>query len=238
MEDNLVKINKIYIDAGHGGKDSGASSNGIKEKDIVLDVCNRIIDGLKAYQDVEVKSTRTTDVFLSLDERTRAANSWGADVLVSVHCNSATSKTAKGFEIFVYPGSGAATVAFQNVMHNEIYKAMGKNIEDRGKKQSNLHMLRDSKMKAVLTENLFVSNPQDAKLLANPDFRQKIAQGHINGLERFLGLKKTSQPPPKEETTSGKLWIVQVGAFESQKNAEALANDLLKAGYRPLVKYE
>lgn len=237
MEDILVKINKIYIDPGHGGKDPGAAGNGIKEKDIVLDICNRILAGLKDYEDVEVECTRTTDVFLSLDERTRKANNWGADVLVSVHCNSATSNAAKGFEIYVYPGSNAATVAFQNVMHNEIIKELGSNIEDRGKKQSNLHMLRDSKMKAVLTENLFVSNSSDAKLLANPDFRQKIAQGHINGLERFLGLKKTSQPPPKDET-AGKLWIVQVGAFENQKNAEALANDLLKAGYRPLVKYE
>lgn len=230
---------KIYIDPGHGGKDPGATSNGIKEKDVVLDVCNRIIAGLKEYKDVEVISTRTTDVFLSLDERTRKANQNDADVLVSVHCNSATSNSAKGFEIYVYPGSGAATVAFQNVMHSEILKAMGKSkIEDRGKKQKNLHMLRESKMKAVLTENLFVSNSADAKLLNNADFRQKIAQGHINGLERFLGLKKAAQPPPKEETTTGKLWIVQVGAFEEQKNAEALANDLRKSGYRPLVKYE
>lgn len=229
---------KIYIDPGHGGKDPGAASNGIKEKDIVLDVCNRIIAGLKEYKDVEVISTRTTDVFLSLEERTRKANHNNADILVSVHCNSATSNSAKGFEIYVYPGSGAATVAFQNVMHSEILKAMGKsNIEDRGKKQKNLHMLRESKMKAVLTENLFVSNSADAKLLNNADFRQKIAQGHINGLERFLGLKKAAQPPPKEETTN-KLWIVQVGAFEEQKNAEALANDLRKSGYRPLVKYE
>lgn len=235
MEDNLVKI---YLDPGHGGKDPGAAANGIKEKDIVLDICKRIAAGLKTYKDVEVICSRTTDVYWSLEERTRKANQMEADVLVSVHCNAATSNAAKGFEIYVYPGSGAATIAFQNVMHNEIIKAMGKGIEDRGKKQKNLHMLRDSKMKAVLTENLFVSNAADANLLANIDFRQKIAQGHINGLERFLGLKKTSLPPPTEETQSGKLWIVQVGAFEEKKNAEALANDLMKSGYRPLVKYE
>lgn len=229
---------KIFIDPGHGGKDPGAASNGIKEKDIVLDVCKRIAAGLKTYKDVDVIISRTTDVYLSLDERTRKANQADADVLVSVHCNSATSNAAKGFEIYVYPGSGAATVALQNVMHNEIMKAMGSTIFDRGKKQKNLHMLRESKMKAVLTENLFISNTADAKMLASADFRQKIAQGHINGLERFLGLKKTSQPPPTEENTSGKLWIVQVGAFEDKKNAEALANDLMKSGYRPLVKYE
>jgi len=237
VEDILVKI---YLDAGHGGKDPGATSNGLKEKDIVLDICKRIETGLKAFQGVEIMQTRKTDVFLSLTERTRKANQWGADCLVSVHINSASSAAAKGFEIYVYPGSNAATVAFQNVMHSEILKAMGgsSRIEDRGKKQKNLHMLRESKMKAVLSENLFISNAADAALLDNADFRQKIAQGHINGLERFLGLKRAAQPPPKEETTSGKLWVVQVGAFEEQKNAEALANDLRKTGYRPLIKYE
>lgn len=228
-------MTKIYLDGGHGGKDSGASGNGLKEKDIVLDICLRIAEGLKEYEDVEIMQTRTTDVFLELIERTKRANNWGADILLSIHCNSSTGSTAKGFESFVYPNSGAATTAFQNVMHSEILKAMGTGIEDRGKKQGNLHMLRESKMKAILTENLFVSNASDAKKLDLEDFRQKIAQGHINGLEKFLGLKKSAQPPPVKD---GKLWIVQVGAFESQKNAEALAADLTKQGYRPLVKYE
>lgn len=230
-------MTKIYLDGGHGGKDSGASANGIKEKDIVLDICKRIEEGLKEFDDVEIMQTRTTDVFLELTERTKRANNWGADVLLSIHCNSATTTSAKGFESFVYPNSGAATTAFQNVMHSEILKGLGKNIEDRGKKQGNLHMLRESKMKAILTENLFVSNKADAKLLSQSDFRQKIAQSHINGLQKFFGLKKSAQPPP-EQIKNGKLWIVQVGAFESQKNAESLAADLTKQGYRPLVKYE
>lgn len=234
MEDILPKI---YLDAGHGGKDNGASGNGLKEKDIVLDIVKRIEKGLKEYDDVQIMQTRTTDVFLELLERTKKANNWGADVLVSVHCNSSTGTTASGFESFVYPNSGAATTAFQNVMHGEILKAMGKGIEDRGKKQANLHMVRESKMKAILTENLFVSNKADAKLLDEEDFKQKIAQGHITGLEKFLGLKKSAQPPP-ESINTGKLWVVQVGAFESQKNADSLAADLKKQGYRPLVKYE
>lgn len=229
---------KIYIDPGHGGKDPGAAGNGIKEKDIVLDICKRIETGLRIYEDVEVMLSRKTDVFVTLEDRTKEANQMDADVLLSVHCNSATAAAAKGFEIYVYPGSNAATIAFQNVMHNEIMKVLGNKIEDRGKKQKNLHMLRESKMKALLSENLFISNPADAALLEQADFRQKIAQGHISGLERFLGLKRAALPPPIEEKPSKKLWVVQVGAFEEKKNAEALANDLRKAGYRPLVKYE
>lgn len=223
----------IYVDAGHGGRDSGAIGNGLKEKDIVLDICERIEKGLKAYDDVKVMMSRSEDIFISLDERTREANQANADILLSVHINSATSASGKGFETFVYPNTGAATTAFQNVMHQEILRAMGTGITNRGKKAKNLHMLRESKMKAILTENLFISNAADAKLLADPNFRQKIAKGHIVGLEKFLGLKKTAQPPPQEQS---KIWIVQVGAYEEKQNALDMEKQLIKDGYKPLVR--
>lgn len=228
---------KLYLDSGHGGSDGGASGNGLKEKDITLDICKRIEEGLKAYENIDVKMSRTGDTYPSLKERTTAANNWGADLLLSVHINSATAKDARGFETHIYTTPNSGTIAYQNVMHEEILKAMGSGITDRGKQRSNFHMLRESKMKAILTENLFISNAADAKLLGDPDFRQKVAQGHINGLERFLGLKKSSQPPPNNKPTE-KLYRVQVGAFEDQKNAEALAADLRKSGYRPFVTYE
>lgn len=232
----------IYLDAGHGGKDTGALGNGIKEKDIVLDIIKRINEGLKAF-DVKTLLTRTTDIFLSLDERTEKANKANADLFLSVHVNSATSTAAAGFESYIYPNSNAATIALQNVMHQEIYRAISGsgNIEDRGKKQANYAVLRQSKMKAILTENLFISNAANAALLKKDDFRQNVAEGHINGLEKYLGLKRLERPPeaPKETAPSGsKLWIVQVGAFEEKANAEALAKDLTKNGYRPLIKFE
>lgn len=233
MEDILIKI---YLDGGHGGKDNGASGNGLKEKDIVLDICKRIEKGLQAYGNVTVIQTRTEDIYLSLEARTKKANNANADCFVSVHCNSSTNTAARGFESHIYPNSGAATSAFQNVMHNEIVKEIGSEIENRGKKQSNFHVLRESKMKSVLTENLFISNAADAKLLSQEDFRQKLAQGHINGLEKFLGLKLSQPPAPAPN--NGKLYIVQVGAFEEKKNAENLAADLTKQGYRPLIRYE
>jgi N-acetylmuramoyl-L-alanine amidase len=227
----------IYLDAGHGGTDGGASGNGLKEKDLTLDICKRILEGLKSYDNCTVMMSRSDDSYPTLDQRTKEANNANADILLSVHINSA-APTARGFESHIYTHSDAGTKAYQNVMHEQILKSMGSGITDRGKKQSNFHMLRESKMKAILTENLFISNSADAKLLGDPDFRQKIAQGHINGLERFLGLKKSSQPPPTATKPAGKLYRVQVGAFEDKDNADALAADLLKQGYRPIVKYE
>jgi N-acetylmuramoyl-L-alanine amidase len=228
----------IYLDAGHGGRDSGAIGNGIKEKDIVLDIVKRIQSGLDQYENVSTLLSRDTDIFLSLDERTSKANAAKADVFVSVHINSATSTTARGFESYIYPNAGAATVAFQNVMHQEIIRQINgvAGFDDRGKKQANFAVLRQSAMKAVLTENMFISNAADAALLKSDDFLDRIAQGHVNGLEKYLGLKRIERPP--EQKPSGKLYIVQVGAFEEKKNAEALAADLRKSGYRPFIKYE
>lgn len=225
---------KIYLDGGHGGHDSGAAANGIKEKDVVLDICKRIEKGLQVYENVETLMTRSTDEFLSLQERTDKANNWGADVLLSVHVNSSTMTTARGFESYIYPKAGAGTVAFQNVMHQEIMKKLGAT-QDREKKQANFHMLRESNMKALLTENLFISNAADATLLKNDTFKQNVAEGHIVGLEKFLGLKKKETKPPSEPE---KLYKVQIAAFEDKKRAEALAADLQKQGYRPIIKYE
>jgi N-acetylmuramoyl-L-alanine amidase len=194
---------------------------------------------LKSYENVTVIMSRTADTFPSLTDRTNAANAAKADIFLSVHINSG-SATARGFESHIYTTADSGTKAYQNVMHEEIYNAVYKAAgePDRGKKQSNFHVLRESNMKAILTENLFISNSADAKNLSSPDFRQKIAQGHINGLERFLGLKKAAQPPPTAEKPASKLWKVQVGAFEDEQAARALAADLTKQGYRPFIYQE
>jgi N-acetylmuramoyl-L-alanine amidase len=231
----MMTLVKIFLDPGHGGSDPGAVGNGLKEKDLTLDICQRIRTGLGNYQNCEVLMSRDSDVAVSLDARTQKANLANADVLVSVHINSAASN-GDGFESYIYPGSGSPTSAFQNVMHAEIKAAMGAGVDDRGKKQANFHMLRESKMKAILSENLFISNAAEAKKLADPAFRQQIADGHIKGLEKFLGLRKVERPPQTKPT--GKLYYVQVGAFEERENAEALAADLRKEGYRPYIKYE
>ena len=231
-------MTKIFIDLGHGGKDGGAGANGILEKDIVLKLGLKMQALLKNYQNVDVMLSRTSDAFLSLDARTDKANNWGADVLCSVHVNSAADASASGFESFRYPKANAGTVAFQNMMHEEIMKAIsGGNINDRGKKQENFHMLRESNMKALLTENLFISNSGNAAKLKDDSFLDKLAQGHVNGFEKFLGLKRIEKPP-QTSPTKEKLYIVQVGAFEDKENAEALAADLTKEGYRPFIKYE
>lgn len=185
----MAKNKKVVIDAGHGGKDGGAAANGLKEKDIVLKVANEVSKRLQAnYEGVEVILSRSTDVFLELKERTNLANRSGADVLVSIHCNAGGTG---GFESFTYNGtSNAATAAFQNVLHTEIMNRLNKyNVTDRGQKKANLHMLRESKMTAVLTENLFVDVVTDANKLKRAEVIESIINGHVAGIAKYLGLK-------------------------------------------------
>lgn len=92
----------IVIDAGHGGKDSGAKGVVENEKDIVLDVSlqvGKLIE--KKYKDVKVVYTRTTDVFLELYERSAIANKHHANLFISIHCNSAKNNSAYGSETYV-----------------------------------------------------------------------------------------------------------------------------------------
>lgn len=224
------------MDAGHGGKDSGALGNGLYEKNVVLDLAKRIEHKLKDYKNVEVMQTRTTDIFLELSERTAKANRWGADCFISLHLNGATNASAKGFETFIYNGSvGPETIAFQNMMHQEILRQIGKDVTDRGKKRANFHVLRQSNMKAMLSENLFVTNAGDAALLKQNSFLDRIAQGHVTGLEKFFGLERIIRPPTDEPTTGETLYQVITGTFANREYAENQLKKLKSDGYNPYI---
>ncbi len=97
------RVNKVVIDAGHGGKDPGAIGvTGARENDIVLKIAKLTAKYLKEnFPEVEVVLTRDTDVFLELHERSTIANKKDADLFVSIHANSAGSSSAHGTETYV-----------------------------------------------------------------------------------------------------------------------------------------
>jgi N-acetylmuramoyl-L-alanine amidase len=231
-------VEKIFWDKGHGGADPGAVGNGLKEKELVSKIVDYADSYLLAnYIGVQTKQSRTGDSSLSLAQRTNAANNWGADVLVSVHINAGGGK---GFETFVYNGGvGSATISLQNMLHAEILTVAKKfgAITDRGKKRANFHMIRESKMSAVLTENLFIDNVGDATFLKKDAFLKALGEGHAIGVAKYLGLPKKAVSVTKNEVhkaTNG-LYKVQVGAFSVKSNADALAAELKKKGYPAIV---
>jgi N-acetylmuramoyl-L-alanine amidase len=227
-------LTKIFLDAGHGGKDTGASGNGIYEKDITLSIVKKIADYLKSYKNVQILLTRDTDTYLTLDQRTDKANQWGADAFLSIHINSATDPSARGFETYIYPTTGPDTISFQNVMHQEITKQISGYLgfTDRGKKRQNFHVLRESHMKALLSENLFISNTADATLLKSDPFLSSIALGHTIGLEKFFGLEQTQSPVNNDS----KLYQVVTGTYAEYANAQKKVEELKKIGYDSFIQ--
>jgi len=96
------KITKVVIDAGHGGKDPGALGKHSREKDIVLTVALKTGKYIEEnFEDIEVLYTRKTDVFVELHKRAQIANESGADVFISIHCNSNRSSQPYGAETYV-----------------------------------------------------------------------------------------------------------------------------------------
>jgi N-acetylmuramoyl-L-alanine amidase len=94
-------IRRIVIDPGHGGKDPGAvSAHGIEEKTINLMLAKELADALRQDDGFEVLMTRMDDVFVPLQERSKLANQYKADLFISIHCNSSLSSRLNGFEVY------------------------------------------------------------------------------------------------------------------------------------------
>lgn len=231
---------KIVIDPGHGGRDPGAVGYGLREKDIVLIISKNIREILlQEYEGVEVLMTREDDTFVELSDRAKMANDWGADYFMSVHVNAGKGT---GFESFIHSSQSFASVAAQNIIHGEIMKAMP-GISDRGKKQANFAVLRETKMPAILTEVLFIDNPTDASKLKDPAFLEAVARGHVNGLERAFGLKKStvrkgSMMNPEDVNKIIRFlsagWFVVQGNKQAEAEFNRLANELRKvSGQEP-----
>ena len=173
---------KVFIDPGHGGYDNGAVQNGVLEDEINLQISQKIEAKLKA-KGVQVKMSRYDDTYLSLTERTTMANSWGSDIFVSIHQNSATSSSGNGIETYYY-----STRQDSKELASEIQEDLIKstNAVNRGIKTANYAVIRTASMSSNLVECGFVSNPTEAKNLSSSSYQDKIAEGIVNGIMDYL----------------------------------------------------
>ncbi|WP_333638226.1 N-acetylmuramoyl-L-alanine amidase [Tissierella praeacuta] len=195
---------KVFLDAGHGGKDPGALGNNLKEKDIALSVTLKVGEILKRHN-IEVIYSRTTDVFLELSERTNLANNTNADIFVSIHCNAAENINAKGVETFSYPNSSKGTALAKciqdSIIANKVYTI------DRGIKTANFAVLRQSNMPSALVELAFITNVEDSKILR--DKQDELAVSVAKGILNYLGTRYIeSKTGSKEEKQLDNLKII------------------------------
>ncbi|WP_018391842.1 N-acetylmuramoyl-L-alanine amidase [Bacillus sp. 37MA] len=226
----------IEIDPGHGGKDPGAVGNGLQEKAVVLDIAKKTAAYLTNNYSCTVSLTRMTDVYHEPEAKARIANTNKADYLVSIHLNS-LYPDSNGFETFRQQGVSGETATFQKAVHDEIMSFLKQyGIRDRGIKQQNLAVLRVSNMPAVLTENLFVSNPNEAKLLKDPAVIDGLAKAHADGIAK--GAKLERKATVAATVTPGK-YRVFTGVFDSKESAEEAAALIKeKVGLNPFIRKE
>lgn len=192
----------VIIDAGHGGHDDGAGSHGLKEKDLTLDVALRVEQMLRSA-DMPVVLTRRDDTYVSLPERAEIANRYSKSIFVSLHFNQSNEPSAMGAETFYADQKVPPDYAWTWVglfskpemppLDNgetlasfiQASLVMKVNVVNRGIKSRSLYVVRNVRNPAVLVEGGFISNPLEARLLTNSDYRQRLAGAIAEGIVNY-----------------------------------------------------
>ncbi|MGJ9385855.1 N-acetylmuramoyl-L-alanine amidase [Salipaludibacillus sp. CF4.18] len=182
-DNHLLRGYTIVVDPGHGAHDSGAAANGIKEKDVVLDIGLRLEKKLKS-SGANVVMTRRTDVFLTLSERVQVAEKANADTFISVHANANNSEKANGIDTFHY---GKYSKTESEELAKSIQKRLIYDTEatDRGTPVGNFHVIRESRMPSVLVETGFITNKAEAEKFKTSAYKESVAEAVYQGIIDF-----------------------------------------------------
>jgi N-acetylmuramoyl-L-alanine amidase len=170
----------VMIDPGHGGRDPGAvGPQGTKEKDVTWPVSLYLKEELQRRGHVAILTHDGSES--ELGPRVRFTNRQKLDCLISIHCNSAASPAARGFEIFTSPGitraDSLATAIFTAVQEHFPCQVMRPDYSDGDPdKEARFYMLTHTVAPAVLAELDFINNPAREVLLRDPQNQRKIAE--------------------------------------------------------------
>ncbi len=187
---------KIFIDQGHNpqGVNAGAEGFGYREQDITYPVGIYLRDILQQDGRFEARTSRNspdevlgTSNATSLAARVNAANEWGADYFISIHCNANENPAVNGSEVYVYrEGSPAAQLA-RRVL-DAIVARVG--TKDNGVRVNpSLYVLRRTRMPAILVELAYITNAQDVQKLVNDQYA--FAYAIYEGLCAYFGFRPT-----------------------------------------------
>ena len=197
---NYDVLNKVvYLDAGHGGYDPGASYFGISEKSLTLAIQSRVKAKLES-EGYQVVTTRISDTYVDLTDRSRAANASESDIFVSIHINASGSSAAQGIETYYYqpyaeypsrinatyhanPTRLSMSDTLANAIQSSLINATG--AQNQGVKRQTFAVLRETTAPAVLLELGFLSNPQEAARLNTSAYQETLANAIVAGIKRY-----------------------------------------------------
>lgn len=176
---SAANFRTVVIDPGHGGHDNGGQWGRVYEKHLALDTAYRLEGKLKAlgYNTV---MTRRSDYFISLPQRVTVGNRYNNAIFVSIHYNYTWKQDVSGLETFYYGGDGKRLA--YHVQNNLIRRTK---TVDRKAKYARFYVIRNSKLPAILVEGGFVSNATERSRMKSAWFRESIAQGIVDGIQRY-----------------------------------------------------
>lgn len=169
----------VVIDAGHGGHDKGGQWGRVYEKHLALDTAVRLEGHLKAlgYNTV---MTRRSDYFISLPQRVAIGNRYKNAIFVSIHYNYTWKQEVSGLETFYHGAESKGLAQF-------VQQGMLKRVRavDRGAKFARYYVIRNSTNPSILVEGGFVSNSGERDRMKSAAFRESIARGVADGIQRY-----------------------------------------------------
>lgn len=177
---NTVK-NKVVLDAGHGGSDYGAIREGINEKDITLDVTQRV-EAILRSKGYKVALTRNNDTYVSLEDRVAFSEKEEPEIFISIHVNSAVSTDPSGIETHYYHDYSKELA---EIVHKHLVKEIP-NSKNRGLFKSKFYVINHTTVPAILVEMGFISNVDERNELITDSRKQKTAKAIAEGIIEYL----------------------------------------------------
>lgn len=219
---------RIMLDAGHGYNTPGKRSpDGMREYEFNRVVANYTKAMLEELDGVVVYFSHSDTKDVSLQERTNKANRLDVDCFISIHANAygANWNHVRGLETFVYKTKPKEATELAEKVQKNLVIATG--LPNRGVKSANFHVLRATKMTAILVECGFMTNKDEVTLLRSDLYRKTCAEAICKGIQEQYKLRK--------KTVQEKEFKVEVGPFKEKKEAEQLVTKLKNEGYEASI---
>jgi N-acetylmuramoyl-L-alanine amidase len=216
---------RLCFDYGHGGGDPGATYNGRKESNDVLTLGRVVAEEVRRHG-VTVDEIRTTDATVSLGERSDFENRNTYDYFISFHRNAFQPEKARGVETYTYLNPGAKSKGLAQRIQTSL-AALG--FADRGVKEANYHVLRETKAPAVLIEIGFIDNTGDNNLFDAK--RNEIIKALAKAILAQVGIDYIEASAPTQSENGQTLYRVMAGSYSVRENAENQVQKLKAAGF-------
>lgn len=222
---------KVFLGVGHGGADSGAVGNGLKEEDLNLAIAKECAITLQRHG-ITVLMSRTKDENDTLNDEIKECNKFKPDLAVDIHNNAGGGD---GVEAFYHFKGGVSKTLAENVL-SEIVK-LGQNSRGAKTKKNAFGkdyygFIRETSAPAIIVECAFIDNKKDIAIIDTATEQKVMGIAIAKGILKTLGIAYVEE---KKTETSGKIYRVQVGAYSVKANAEALQKKLKADGYDAII---